>query len=602
MKLSKWFAAPQNRVLVAALLAGASIRVDAQSGAGSDWTTPGGDLQGTRFSTLTQISDKNVGGLVEEFNFSTGANAYLEGQPLVVGALKTLYMVGGFPPNRLYAIALDSTPPGQQRWVFNPSVSTFAKAQACCGPVNRGAAYSSATNNLIYATLDNRVIAVNANTGTQSWQRSLASPRTGQTMTGAPLVVNVGGSDIAIVGNSGGETGVRGQVWALNATTGTVLWHFYNTGPDADVGIDSTFRPFYAKDQGSDRGANSWPGAFAYQHGGATVWNWFTYDSVSKLLFYGTSNPGPWDNEMRPGDNKWSSTIFARDPATGKAVWAYQVTPHDEWDFDSISESTVGTISSFNSGKPFLAHFDKNGFGYTLDAATGKVLAANPFVPVDWASGVDLTTGVPSVNPNKHTQEGVVNSYCPGPLGGKNFHPAAFSPLTGLVYVPAMNTCAAYEALKVNYIQGTPYMGALLTGALPPTTDKYSPGGGRLVAWDPATGTEKWGIKENFLYISGALATAGNLVFYGTLDGSVKAANATTGQVLFTKTYTTSVSGAPMTFLGPDGKQRVAIYTGLPASHIAADDPYASALPPHVPTGSTGATPGPGTVHVFKLP
>jgi alcohol dehydrogenase (cytochrome c) len=591
-------------VLFALLITGISNRLEAASGAGNDWTTPGGTLEGTRFSTLNQITDQNVNTLTEEFSFSTGVNAFLEGQPLVVGS--TMYMVGGFPPNKLFAIALDSTPPGSQRWVFNPSVSEFARSQARCGPVNRGAAYSSSNSNssgknlVIYATLDNRVIGVDAATGLQVWQNRLVSPRTGQTMTGAPLVVHAGGQDIVIIGNAGGETGVGGQVWGLNASNGTVVWHFYNTGPDTDVGIGSNFSAFYAKDQGTNLGATSWPTTFAYQHGGASAWNWFTYDSANNLLFYGTSNPGPWDPEMRPGDNKWSSTIFAREPAHGNAVWAYQVTPHDNWDFDSISESTVATISTFNGGQPFLGHFDKNGFAYTLDARTGKVLVVKPFVPLDWATGVDALTGLPSVVPSKTTHEGVVTTYCPGPLGGKNFQPAAFSPLTGLFYVPANNTCANYEALKVNYIQATPYMGALLTGAAGLNTDTF--GGGRLVAWDPTTGTEKWGIRENFLYLSGALATAGNVVFYGTINGNFKAVNATTGQVLFTKTYATSVSGAPMTFLGPDGKQRVAVYTGLPASHIASDDPYAAALPPHVPTGTSGATPGPGIVHVFRLP
>jgi alcohol dehydrogenase (cytochrome c) len=396
-----------------------------------------------------------------------------------------------------------------------------------------------------------------------------------------------------IVGNAGAEVGVRGWVAALNAGTGAKLWQFYNTGSDADVGIDSTFAPFYAKDQGANLGATTWPGTL-YLHGGGVVWNWFTYDSVHDLVFYGTAQPAPWDAEMRinptgSSDNKWSSSIMARNPSTGKAAWAYQVTPHDNWDFDSISESIVATLPNFNGGSSFLAHFDKNGFGYTLDAKTGRVLVAKPFVPVNWATGVDLATGAPSVVASKTVKEGVVTpDVCPSPMGGKNHHPAAFSPVTGLFYVPANNACSDFEDLKVNYIQATPFMGAVLNFTAPPNAATF--GGGRLIAWDATTGTEKWGVRENSPYVAGVLATQGNLVFYGTVDGYFKAVNATTGQMLFTKQYQEPVSGNSVTFLGADGKQRVAVYTGLPRN--------SSGLPP-APAAFKAS---PGTVHVFKLP
>lgn len=566
------------------------------TGAGNDWTTPGGTVGGTRFSTLNQITSGNVSGLVEEFNFSTGVNAYMEGQPLV--ANNTMYLVGPFP-NKLFA--LDLMNPGHTRWVYQPPVNRFAQGQACCGIVNRGASFSSAGTNssgkdlVIYATLDNQVVAVDANQGTAVWRTRVGNPRTGQTMTGAAFVVNSGGKDIVVVGNAGAEMGVRGWVMGLDAATGKVLWRFYNTGSDSDVGIDSSFKPYYAKDKGANLGQTTWPGTL-YLQGGSSAWNWFTYDSTNDLIFYGTSQPAPWDADMRTvaggvSDNKWSSSIVARKPGSGKAAWAYQVTPHDGWDYDSISESIVAAIPGFNNGAPILAHFDKNGFAYTLDAATGKVLVAQTFVPVTWATGVDLTTGAPSVNPAMTTHEGVnVQGICPSSLGGKNHHPASFSPATNLFYVPANNVCASYEGLKVNYIQATPYMGATIGFSPAPQIDTF--GSGRLVAWDPTTGKEKWGIKENYPYVTGPLATQGNVVFYGTLDGYFKAADATTGQVLFSKQYTQPISGSAMTFVGPDGKQRVAVYTGQPPSRYVG-------LPPTTP----GVTkPGPGTVHVFKLP
>lgn len=590
---------------VVLLLASTTIRLQAATGAKNEWTTPAGTVEGTRFSTLAQITDKNVRGLKEEFSFSTGVNGYMEGQPLVVN--NTMYVVSPFP-NRLFA--LDLAHPGQTRWVFSPQVSGFVPGQACCGIVNRGAAFSSSTSNgsgkdlVIYATLDSQVIAVDASTGRRVWGTNLDTqtghqigdappPPSGQTMTGAAFVINSNGKDIVVVGNAGAELGVRGWVAALDAGTGARLWRYYNTGSDSDVGIDSTFAPYYAKDQGTNLGATTWPGTL-YMHGGSVVWSWFTYDSVHNLLFYGTAQPAPWDAEMRvnpagSSDNKWSSSIVARNPSTGKAVWAYQVTPHDNWDFDSISESIVATIPSFNRGSAFLAHFDKNGYAYTLDAKTGKVLVAHAFVPVNWATGVDLRTGAPKVAPGKTTKEGVVTpNICPSPLGGKNHHPAAFSPSTGLFYVPANNTCTDFEALKVNYVQGTPFMGAVLNFVPAPNAATF--GGGRLIAWDATTGTEKWGVRENYPYVSGVLATQGNLVFYGTADGFFKAVNATTGAVLFSKQYKEPISGNAVTFIGADGKQRIAVYTGLPEG--------SGGLPPAPPTFK----PSPGTVHVFKLP
>jgi alcohol dehydrogenase (cytochrome c) len=584
------------------LLAGAASQTNAASSAANTWTTPGGTLEGTRFSSLNQITDGNVAGLVEEFNYSTGVNAYMEGQPLVVN--NTMYVVGPYP-NKLFAFDLAN--PGTTRWIFAPRVSNNAIAKACCGLVNRGAAFSSAANNssatdlIIYASLDNQVFAVNAATGAQVWRTSMGSASTGQTMTGAAFIVNVAGKDTVIVGNAGAELGVRGFVAALNAGTGAKLWQFYNTGSDSDVGIDASTNPYYAKDQGANLGQTTWPGTL-YQHGGAAVWSWFTYDSLDNLLIYGTAQPAPWDAQMRvnptgSSDNKWSSAIVARNPATGKVAWAYQVTPHDNWDFDSISESIVATIPTFNGGAPFLGHFDKNGYAYVLDAKTGRILNANPFTYVNWSTGIDLTSGLPKVDSTKTTAEGSVTSdICPTPVGGKNYHPAAFSPDTNLFYASANNLCTNLEALKVNYIQGTPFMGAVLTFGAPHNVAQYGVGG--LVAWDPTTGTQAWRAIENYPYVSGALATHGNIVFYGTVDGYFKAVRATDGKLLFSKQFAQSVSGNPITFIGPDGNQRVAVYTGYPRNRIDKSDPYAGGLPPGPATMSAG----PGTVHVFKLP
>jgi len=556
-------------------------------GAGADWTTPAGTLEGTRFSSLKQINPTNVAQLKEEFSFKTGIEAGHEGAPLVVGDL--MYVVSPFP-NKLFA--LDLTRPGHTRWVFEPKPDLFSKDKACCDIVSRGAVY--ANGKVIFNALDNTTLAVDALSGRELWRTNLGDVRIGQTMTMAPVVV---GSNV-IVGNSGAELGVRGFIAALDLNTGKEKWRAWSTGPDTDVKIGANFKPFYPKDQGANLGTSTWPGNL-WIHGGGTVWGWISSDGTT--LFHGTANPGVWNADMRPGDNKWSTTQFARNPDTGDALWAYQMTPHDAWDYDGVNE---GILADLTIGKT-LVRFDRNGFAYTFDRSTGKVLVAKKYVEAtNWASSIDLTTGLPIENPAKRTHEGIVTTdICPAAPGGKDEQPAAFSPLTQLFYVPTNNLCMDYEGLKVNYIQGTPFVGASVTM-------KAGPGGnrGEFIAWDAATGTKKWGIKERFPVWSGALATAGNVVFYGTLDRWFKAVDAVTGNVLFQVQLESGIVGHPMTFLGPDGMQRVAVYSGpggwagaIVPGRFAVDDPYAA-------LGAVGAlsdlprfTPPGGAVHVFRI-
>jgi alcohol dehydrogenase (cytochrome c) len=578
--------------MVIAALLGCHGAVRAQA-AGAEWTTPAGTVQGTRFSSLSQINAGNAAGLKQEFQFVTGVKAGHQGAPLVVGS--TMFVVGPFP-NKLFA--LDLRHPGQTLWVFDPKASEFAKGEACCDIVNRGAVF--ANGKVIYNALDNTVVAVDAVTGRQAWRTSLGDPHSGQTMVMGPLVVG----DKVFVGNSGAELGIRGWVAALNVNTGREVWRAFSTGSDADVRIGSGFHPFYAKDRGTDLGLTSWPGTL-WKQGGGTVWGWLTYDPELNLLFEGTSNPAPWNADMRPGDNKWSSTIFARNPDTGEAVWAYQMTPHDAWDYDSVNENIVVNLPFRGTTRQLLVHFNKNGFAYTMDRVTGEVLVAKPFVPVNWADRIDLVSGSPVVNPAKIPSEGnVAMDICPAPPGGKDMEPAAFSPSTGLFYVPSMNVCADTEPLKVNFIEGTPFVGAS-------TTMKAGPGGvrGELIAWDAVNGTKVWGIPERFPLYSGVLATAGNLVFYGTMDRWFKAVNATTGQVVFQTQLPSGIIGSPMTFTGPDGKQRVAIYSGIGgllgsvvSGGLALDDPYAAFGITGVTADLPQYTGKGGAVHVFKLP
>jgi alcohol dehydrogenase (cytochrome c) len=570
--------------------------------AGAEWTTPAGTVEGTRFSSLKQITAANVSQLREEFRFTTNVRAGHEGAPLVLG--NTMYVVGPFP-NRLFA--LDLNRPGETRWVFDPGADRFARDKACCDIVNRGAVAADAKVGklVIYNVLDNTTVAVNAASGREVWRRKLGDPATGQSMTMGPIVVR----DKVFVGNSGGEMGVRGFIAALDVNTGKEVWRAFSTGPDADVRIGPRFNPFYAKDRGTNLGAEAtWNGTTLWQRGGSTVWGWLTFDSKSNLLFYGTANPGVWNPDVRLGDNKWSTTIFARDPDSGDAIWAYQVTPHDAWDFDGVNESIAVDLTVDTVPRELLVHFDRNGFAYTMDRRTGQVLKAEKFVDhVNWADRIDLVSGKPVESiPSKRTHEGrIVRDICPAAPGGKDFQPAAYSPDTRLFYVPTNNLCMDYEALKVNYIQGAPFVGASVTmkAGLGDTNR------GEFIAWDATTGTKVWGIPERFPVWSGALATAGGIVFYGTMDRWFKAVDAKSGKVLFQVQVESGIIGNPMTYTGPDGKQRVAIYAGVGGwaggivpGRLSTDDPFAG-------LGAVGAmadlpqfTPAGGSVHVFKLP
>ena len=295
-----------------------------------------------------------------------------------------------------------------------------------------------------------------------------------------------------LVGNSGGELGVRGYVAALDVKTGKELWRAFNTGPDSDVKIGPEFHAFYAKDQGKDLGVSSWPSE-QWKLGGSTVWGWISYDPETNLFFYGTGNPGVWNPDLRPGDNKWSSSIIARDADTGEARWAYQVTAHDSWDYDEIMENVLIDMDYGGRRRKLLVHPGRTGFVYVLDRETGELLSAETYQPVNWASGYDLKTGKPNEDPAKHTHFGTVTQgICPSSTGAKDVIPSAFSPRTGLLYIPAHNTCMDYEGIEANYIAGTPYLGA--------DVKMYpGPGGyqGELVAWDVAHNRKAWGVKDD---------------------------------------------------------------------------------------------------------
>ena len=534
---------------------------------------PAKDYSATRYSGLTQITTANAARLRPVWTFSTGVLGGHEGQPLVVG--HTMYVVTPYP-NVLYAF--DLTQDGYPlKWKYRPDVDPNAVGIACCDAINRGAFY--AEGKVVYNLLDGRTVAIDAASGRELWQTKIADLAKGETTPVAAFVVK----DRVIVGASGGEFGIHGWAKGLDLATGRIVWTAYNIGPDSLVlARPGTFRPFY--DKGTDLALTSWP-KDVWRRGGGPVWGWMSYDPSLDLVYYGVGNPGPYNPDQRVGDNKWTASVLARRPADGSLVWAYQFTPHDSWDYDANAEMILVDLTVKGRPRKALVHFDKNGFAYTLDRATGEVLSAEPFVEVNWARRVDLTTGRPVLDSTKLTgaSRGNVKHICPTLEGGKTpAAPAAYSPRTGLFYVSTNNMCMDYLAAQATYIAGTPFIGA----ATPYHAGSGGNGNlGAFIAWDAGRGRRVWEIRERYPVWSGVLATGGDVVFYGTLDGWFKAVDARTGHLLWRFKVGSGVVGNPISFTGADGKQYVAVYAGiggdwfLLAGDIRSDDP-ADVRPP----------------------
>ncbi len=563
--------------------------------ANGQWKIPAGDYGDLRYSPLGQINTTNVKNLHFVTSMATGIPHGHEGQPLVVGS--TLYMVTPFPNN---LIALDLNKPGfPMKWIFEPHPSAQAVGHACCDIVNRGAAY--ADGKIVYNTLDDHTVAVDAKTGKKVWETTVGDVENNETETMAPLIVK----DVVLVGISGSELGVRGRLMGLDLHTGKIKWTAWSLGSDKDVRIGSDFKPFYKKDQGKNLGLSTW-NKDQWKRGGGTTWGWISYDPELNLVYYGTGNSGPWNEDMRPGDNKWDVTIFARNPETGMAKWAFQVVPHAGWDFDQIAENVLVDMNWGGRMRKLLINSGKTGYVMVMDRQTGELLSAVPFVPiVNWSNGYDLKTGLPNMNVDKETHVGKqVAHICPSNIGAKNESPTAFSPRTGLLYIPADHICMDKEDTPVNYIADTPYIGAIVLNYVP-----AGEAGGELVAWDVAHARKVWGIPSPDLPTwSGLLATGGDVVFYGALDGWFKAVDARNGKLLWQFKTESGIVGNPMTFLGPDGKQYIAVYSGVGGAlggtafpSISIDDPYAALGAAYAARDiKTKTMPG-GALYVFGL-
>ncbi len=525
------------------------------------WVSPTGDYANTRYSTLKQITTENVSKLAPAWSFSTGVLRGHEGAPLVLGDV--MYIHTPFP-NIVYALDLNHD--GKILWKYEPKQDPAVVPVMCCDTVNRGLAY--ADGKIFLAQNDTTLVALDAKSGKVVWSVKNGDASKGQTSTAAPHIFK----DKVLVGIAGGEFGVRGHITAYNVADGKLAWRGYSMGPDTDTLIDPEKTTMLGKPVGKDSSTSTWQGD-QWQIGGGTTWGWYSYDPELNLVYYGSGNPSTWNPKQRPGDNRWSMTIWARNLDTGAVKWVYQLTPHDEWDYDAINEVILADQEIGGVKRKTAVHFDRNGFAYTLDRTNGELLVAEKYDPaVNWATKVDMdksskTYGRPLVvdkySTEKNGEDTNTQGVCPAALGSKDEQPASFNPDTGLFYVPTNHVCMDYEPFRVSYTAGQPYVGATLEmfpagRVLGDKTDNT----GNFIAWDARTGKIVWSDKEQFSVWSGTVTTAGGLAFYGTLEGYLKAVDLKTGKELYKFKTPSGIIGNVITYEHA-GKQYVAVLSGV---------------------------------------
>jgi alcohol dehydrogenase (cytochrome c) len=523
-----------------------------------NWLLHHGDYQGHRFSTLKEINTDTVKNLKVAYTVALGGfegagTRYkfgdLEATPIVEDGI--MYVPDGW--GTVYAIDVSNPKKGTFRWKFDPATDkAWAGDVACCGVNNRGVALWR--DKVISITLDGRMFAINKATGEKVWERKIADPALGETITMAPLIVR----DVAIVGPAGGEFGIRGYVDATDLNTGKQAWRTY-TIPGAGEAGNETWKD----------GKNHW------QHGGGSLWETATYDAETDTIYQGTGNAGPdWDPEYRPGDNKWAASVLALSPTTGQIKWGFQYTPNDPYDFDEISEHPIINAKVNGEDRKLVVHAARNGFYYALDRVSGAFVAGKQYVDaLNWAPGLDPKTGKPlNYDPSKDVQEYAPGTHasrakptggslCPAHFGGKNWEPTAYNPQLNLLYIPSYEGCNAVFNIeqKDRDDQGGPVK----------PRERFAGGGvktanrlyGSLKAVDPVTGEIKARMQLDYPNLSGALATAGNLVFIGEPDGTFAAYDAKTLAQVWSFNTGTGINAPAVTY-SVGGKQYIAVLVG----------------------------------------
>ncbi|MFG1284747.1 methanol/ethanol family PQQ-dependent dehydrogenase [Xanthobacter autotrophicus] len=525
-----------------------------------NWPMTGKNYDANNFSPQKQINKQNVKDLKASWSFSTGVLSGHEGTPLVVN--NVMYIHSPFP-NTTFAVGLDD--PGRILWQHKPKQNPTARAVACCDVVNRGLAYwpgDGKTPALILKTqLDGHIVALKADTGEEFWKLENSDIKVGSTLTIAPYVVK----DTVLVGSSGAELGVRGYVTAYDVKTGAQKWRAYATGPDDQVKLADDFNkanPHYGQ---KGLGTQTWEGD-AWKIGGGTNWGWYAFDPTTNMVYYGSGNPAPWNETMRPGDNKWTMTIWGRDIDTGEAKFGYQKTPHDEWDYAGVNVMMLSEQKD-KTGKmrKLLTHPDRNGIVYTLDRTDGTLVSADKIDDtVNWVKQVDLKTGLPRRDPEFGTRMNHVGrDICPSAMGYHNQGHDSYDPERKSFFMGINHICMDWEPFMLPYRAGQFFVGATLNMYPGPKGDRQNYVGlGQVKAYDAINNKYKWEVMERFAAWGGTLATAGGVMFYGTLDGFIKARDSDTGQLLWKFKLPSGVIGHPMTYTHK-GVQYVAIYYGV---------------------------------------
>nr|WP_244422977.1 PQQ-dependent methanol/ethanol family dehydrogenase [Bradyrhizobium sp. ORS 278] len=513
-----------------------AMKAAAEPGA---WAMAGHDYGNTRFSPLKEINTENAGKLSLVYSFSLASLRSNEASPIVIG--NTLYVSTSWGPKYVYA--LDAAT-GARKWTYEPEIPDDTLQYACCDVNSRGITY--ADGKLFVGRLDGKLTALDAATGKELWTAKVVDYKQGSVITSPPLVVR----DKVITGFGGGEYGVRGSLQAYDINSGKMVWQTYTVPAPGEPGSET------------------WKGDTGL-HGGGAAWLVGSYDPKSDTVYWGTSNPGPWNTAVRStgnGDfgkltNLYTASTLALDPNTGKIKWHIQTTPADAWDYDGVNEAVLADLNVGGAAVPTLMKADRNGFFFVANRETGKVISAEKYVFANWAQKWDTSTLRAVEDPDKRPGPGhPVKDVCPNLIGGKNWQPMSYSPDTGLVYIPANNVCMDWSVGDVSYKRGVFYLGAEF-----PT--KEGPGGflGELIAWDPVNNKKVWSIQEDLPFNGGTLSTAGGLVFSGNLHGDFRAIDAKSGKILWKKNLGSGIGAGPVTY-SVDGKQYVAVVVGRTAS------------------------------------
>ena len=542
----------RNLSSLTACALGVMLALSGCSGSADDgeWAQHGRTADEQRFSPLAQINADNVDELGLAWFHDLDTRRGQEATPIMVDGV--LYVSTAWSK----VVAFDATN-GEVLWQYDPEVPREWAVRGCCDVVNRGVAVED--GKVVFGSFDGRLIALDADTGAEVWSvDTIIDRERNYTITGAPRIVK----GKVLIGNGGGEFGVRGYVTAYDLDSGDEEWRFFTVPGNPDEPFENPIL---------EEAAETWTGEWWEVGGGGTVWDSMAYDEDLDLLYIGVGNGSPWNPAERSpegGDNLFLSSIVALRPDTGEYVWHYQTTPGDQWDYTATQHMILADMEIEGESRQVIMQAPKNGFFYVLDRATGELLSAEPFAPVNWADGVDLETGRPNINPAAlYHETGVPWEGTPGPLGAHNWHPMAYSPDTGLVYIPSQTMGFPYIAdtnfemsdLAVN-------LGIDLAAAALPSDQEIRDQvrnslQGHLLAWDPIAQEERWSVPLGGPWNGGILATHGNLVFQGNRNGDFVAYDARNGDRLWSADAQTGIVAAPITY-NIDGEQYVAVVAG----------------------------------------